>query len=256
MQLLLGDYAQGFNRRHRRVGHLFQGRYKSLLVEDGDYFLECSRYIHLNPSRADIARPAELYPWSSYRAFVGGPCVVDWVATERTLGAFESPDHYRQFVESGRDEPPVNPFERAKAGFVLGGEAFVEKVRGMLAESPHENAQATLRALARAQGSPSPAAVRAAVADVFGDLSACQRRRLEMFALRAFTWLSAKEIGDAVGTAAGAVSKAHKQIGARLAQDAELARRLRLIADGLDRPPRPDVLRPADTPEFERRTAP
>ncbi len=47
-----------FNRRHRRVGSLWQGPYKAVLVEDGDYFLECSRYIHLNPSRANLAGPA------------------------------------------------------------------------------------------------------------------------------------------------------------------------------------------------------
>src|SRR5436309_422779 len=52
MQTLLGSYAQRFNECHDRVGHLWQGRYRGLLVEDGDYFLECSRYIHLNPVRA------------------------------------------------------------------------------------------------------------------------------------------------------------------------------------------------------------
>ena len=52
MQQILGVYASGFNRRHKRVGHLWQGRYKAILVEEGEYFLECSRYIHLNPNRS------------------------------------------------------------------------------------------------------------------------------------------------------------------------------------------------------------
>ena len=61
-----GDYARRFNARHRRVGHLFQGRYKAILVEDGDYLMECSRYIHLNQissllNRAKLTRPAERY---------------------------------------------------------------------------------------------------------------------------------------------------------------------------------------------------
>ena len=58
---LNGDYARWFNRRHKRVGHLWQGRYKAILVEDGRYFQECSRYIHLNPNRAKLTRPAGRY---------------------------------------------------------------------------------------------------------------------------------------------------------------------------------------------------
>ncbi|MBI3268167.1 MAG: transposase [Planctomycetes bacterium] len=61
------DYVRNFNFRHRRVGHLWQGRFKAILVEDGPSFLECARYTHLNPNRAKLTRPAERYRWSSYR---------------------------------------------------------------------------------------------------------------------------------------------------------------------------------------------
>ncbi len=104
----------------------------------------------------------ELIP-KGYRNFVGGPTVVDWVAAERTLGFFGSPGHYREFVESGRDEEPVSPFERAKAGLVLGGETFVRGVMKLLEKSSHDHAAATLQALERTQSSPSVEAVRAAV---------------------------------------------------------------------------------------------
>ena len=129
MQRILGVYAGGFNRRHKRVGHLWQGRYKAILVEDGEYFLECSRYIHLNPNRSGMTRSAQLYPWSSYRNYIGGQTEVDWVATERTLSHFDTRTDYRDFVESGRGEEPISPFFRAKVGLVLGSEAFFEKIR-------------------------------------------------------------------------------------------------------------------------------
>ncbi len=77
-----GDYVRHFNFRHKRVGALWQGRYKAILVQDASYLLECSRYIHLNPNRAKITRPAERYRWSSYRNYVGGLSTVPWYETD------------------------------------------------------------------------------------------------------------------------------------------------------------------------------
>ena len=72
MRQLNGEYAQLFNRRHRTVGHLFQGRYKAILVQKETYLLELTRYIVLNPLRANIVASLEQWPWSSYRYFEGG----------------------------------------------------------------------------------------------------------------------------------------------------------------------------------------
>ncbi len=128
MRQLNGDYGQAFNRRHGRVGHLWQGRYKAIDVEDSRCFLECSRYIHLNPNRSRITRPAERYPWSSYRNYLGvGVPRARWVSTRRTLDNFDGEvEHYRTSVEAGIGEKPVSPFERAVARLVLGGEAVVK----------------------------------------------------------------------------------------------------------------------------------
>ena len=67
MRHLNGVYTQRFNRRHKRVGHVFQGRYKAILVQKDNYLLELSRYIVLNPVRAQMVRSAKDWPWSSYR---------------------------------------------------------------------------------------------------------------------------------------------------------------------------------------------
>jgi hypothetical protein len=93
-------YAIYFNKKYRFVGHLFQDRYRSELIEKTPYLLEISRYIHLNPVRANIVPKPEMYEWSSYRVYTGDQRdrLTD---TEKILGCFSPPQvqRYRQFVE-------------------------------------------------------------------------------------------------------------------------------------------------------------
>lgn len=111
MRHLNGEYAHAFNFRHKRVGHLWQGRYKAIVVQDAGYMKECSRYIHLNPNRAKLTRPAERYRWSSYRNYVGGPAAVSWVSTHAVLAEFGGDGKaYRDYVESGKGEALISPF--------------------------------------------------------------------------------------------------------------------------------------------------
>lgn len=126
MRHINGDYARWFNTQHRRVGHLWQGRYRAILVQEAIYLAECSRCIHLNPNRSRIRRPAERYRWSSYRDYVGGSVVAACVDVGRVLGFFDGDARkYGAYVEAGRGEKPIDPFERAAAGMVLGGEGVL-----------------------------------------------------------------------------------------------------------------------------------
>ena len=84
MRRLNGVYSQWFNRRHGRVGHVFQGRYKAILVDKENYLLELCRYIVLNPVRAKIAATAEDWQWSSYRATAGKISPPKWLVTDFT----------------------------------------------------------------------------------------------------------------------------------------------------------------------------
>ena len=84
MRQLNGVYTQTFNRRHKRVGHIFQGRYKSILVEKGPHLLELCRYIVLNPVKAGMVKRPEHWLWSSYKATAGmskadGFLSMDWI---------------------------------------------------------------------------------------------------------------------------------------------------------------------------------
>ncbi len=81
-------YTQDFNRRHRRSGHLFQGRYKAILVEKDSYLLELSRYIHLNPVRVGAVSRAWEYSWSSAAVYVGKAAVAEFLTVGDVLAHF------------------------------------------------------------------------------------------------------------------------------------------------------------------------
>jgi len=105
MQKLLTWYAQYYNRRHKRTGHLFENRYKSILCDEDNYLLALVRYIHLNPIRAGIVKTMEeldYYPWSGYRSIIG-KAKYPWMDTEYVLIQFsdtrgKSPREYRKFM--------------------------------------------------------------------------------------------------------------------------------------------------------------
>ena len=90
MRQLNGVYTQRFNRTHERVGHVFQGRYKSILVEKERYLLELSRYVVLNPVRAKIVHDPGEWPWSSYRAMLGEDACPRWLQRDWLLSQFGS----------------------------------------------------------------------------------------------------------------------------------------------------------------------
>ncbi|MGG7056547.1 REP-associated tyrosine transposase, partial [Nitrosomonas sp. ANs5] len=88
MRQLNGVYTQTFNRAHNRVGHVYQGRYKAILVEKESYLLELSRYVVLNPVRAGRVKDVEQWPWSSYSAMIGKSSRPEWLQTDWMLSQF------------------------------------------------------------------------------------------------------------------------------------------------------------------------
>ena len=110
MHWLLGAYAQWFNRRHGRTGHLYDRRFKNLLVENEEYLLTVTRYIALNPVKAGIVARPEDYVWSSYRARAAYEAAPSWLtmgAVQAMFGADpqEGREAYRTFVDEGMSEP-------------------------------------------------------------------------------------------------------------------------------------------------------
>ncbi len=130
MRQLNGPYTQGYNRRHRRVGHVFQGRFKAILVEREVHLLELCRYVVLNPVRAHLVDHPEDWAWSNYRATAGlesGPPFLHIAWTWGQLGARPCTAHrrYKTFVAEGIGKP--GPWEHLRGQLYLGDEAFVAK---------------------------------------------------------------------------------------------------------------------------------
>ncbi len=135
MKYLNGSYTQSFNRLHQLFGHVFQGRYKAILVDKESYLLELSRYIVLNPVRALMVRSAKEWRWSSYRATAGQteahPCLtIDLVLSLLGKRRRKAQENYRAFVVEGRNQP--SPWERLKNQIYLGSDQFVEDVQSKL----------------------------------------------------------------------------------------------------------------------------
>ncbi len=137
MRQLNGVYTQRFNRRHGKVGHLFQGRYKAILVEKEGYLLELARYIVLNPVRAKMVKTPERYPWSSYQPMLGLAPVppalaIEWVLDQFARTRATARRRYAKFVHDGIGVP--GPWEEVKGQVLLGSEAFIERLAPQLQE--------------------------------------------------------------------------------------------------------------------------
>ena len=138
MRQLNGVYTQRFNQVHNRVGHVFQGRYKAILVQKDAYLLELARYVVLNPVRARMVRTARDWVWSSYRATAGMAAIPNWLETAWVLAAFaegipEGQSAYRRFVAEGKKRP--SPWEDLKNQIFLGSDAFVDEMQGKVASN-------------------------------------------------------------------------------------------------------------------------
>jgi putative transposase len=170
MHFLNSSYAGYFNLRHRRVGHLFQGRFKAQLIEEEGHYREISRYLHLNPVRAKLAKGPEEWPWSSYPGYHRAAKVLGWVTYDRVLSEFakdkvEARRRYRQFVAAGIAQPPACPWAKAFGGLIVGSEAFAQRIRRLLGDRPTDP---DVPQLAHLRARPSLEQIIGAVAGHFG----------------------------------------------------------------------------------------
>ena len=134
MHSLITGYTIYFNKKHKRHGHLFQGRFKSILIEAVSYAKELSRYIHLNPVRAGLVERPESYAWSSYEYYRGMSMPARWLETSVVLRLFgeqlkESKKAYVEFVMHGiGEEAPASIKDSMRTG-VLGSEEFIARIK-------------------------------------------------------------------------------------------------------------------------------
>ena len=217
LRYLNGVYTQAFNRRHKRVGHLFQGRYKAILVEKDSYFLELSRYIHLNPWRVRRSIDPIKYPWSSLGSYVGARTAPSWLTVRDVMSQFGSKGKrgYREFVAEGIKEGIRTPWSEVRGQAVMGSEEFIEEMMNRHAGKKTE--------VARRQElvGIKPEAIMVAVGQYYGIKPAemkgrgwryTEPRYVASYLMRRYGLLGLREIGERVGLHFSAVGNAVQRV--------------------------------------------
>jgi REP element-mobilizing transposase RayT len=143
MQRVLTTYSQYHNRKYKKIGHVFQGRYKSILCHTDRYLGELVRYIHLNPVRAKMVKRPERFQYSGHRAYIGldQSGLVDTEPVLRYFGASkkQAVEVYTRFVESALGEPSQGQYYRAAEGRLLGAQDFIDQVKHRIGDHKSVN---------------------------------------------------------------------------------------------------------------------
>jgi putative transposase len=210
------SYTGYYNRRHRRIGHLYQGRFKAIVVDEDSYLLELSRYVHLNPirirpkaQRAEPERAREIsqYRWSSLPGYIDGKRKDSWITYQAVLGYVGgSRRKYAAFVQEGLRQGVGTPWDDLLAQMVLGDRNFLERLKGMKNAVIKGSAkdQPTYRMIQRVE----PEALLKQAADYFrlteADLTKKrgqhrQERALVMELLHRYSGLKQRMIGERFG---------------------------------------------------------
>jgi putative transposase len=194
MHRLLGRYAQRFNKRHGRRGHLFQERFKNVLVEEECYGVELARYLALNPVRAGIVARPEDWPWSSYAARAGLVSCPEWLTIDPGLEQFGTDrpsrqEGWRNFVLD-KLESQEHFLDRAIAQIYLGSPSWIDRIQAMLDQE--EKSAEHVRAQVH-PGRPDLEAVIEAVATTFDTTGEAIERSHGTLARRLVAWFAFEE---------------------------------------------------------------
>jgi putative transposase len=219
MHALQSGYTTYLNKKRNRSGHLFQGRFKSVLVEKDSYLLELSRYIHMNPVRAHLVERPEEYPYSSCRAYVD-PEKKTFVSTGLILAMAGGPENYRRFVETALLQELPNPSKNVYGGMILGSKGFIKETIGRLKDA--ERPEVSYRRNLRSADLDDIVALLSRHFKVTKDtvLTVMPYRAYAVYLAKKFTPLSNPEIGVYFGDITfSAVTKIASRLKARMKED-------------------------------------
>jgi REP element-mobilizing transposase RayT len=242
MQWLNVSYATYHNRKYHRSGHLFQGRFKSVLVDADEYLKHLSRYIHLNPVRAKIVQKPEEYRWSSYPAFIGKTKVPEWLETGWLLSSFgkkkkAAMQNYEAFVDGVDSDTLENPAKDLVGGFILGDSDFVNWVKETFLSK--RNDEDEIPQLKRLKPQVTVDAIVQAVCASFGSSEKQIRekgrkgnkaRDIAIYLARDLSRSSCKELGHFFGSISGAaITVRYNHVTTEMQGDRRLNRQLKRI---------------------------
>lgn len=239
MQWINVSYATYFNRKRGRHGHLFQGRFKAILIDADAYLKHLSRYIHLNPVRAKMVPRPSNYQWSSYSAFIGKSKTPPYLETDWLLSNFatskeEAKRKYKDFVEGADIKTLENPNRQLTAGFILGDPDFVNWVKETFLSGRKDEKE--IPQLKRLKPKVPLETVLKAVCEEFncGEEQLITKgrkknkaREVAIYLAREVSGMSGKDLGDRFGGVSGAlITIMYNRIVAESAQNRRLKRRI------------------------------
>ncbi len=227
-------YTRWINWREKRTGHLFQGRYKAVLVDRDSYLLELVRYIHLNPVRAGLVPKHEEYPWSSHRTYLGRE-MLPWLTTDWILGQFgksvaRARTAYMAFVHEGAGGERRPEFHGAGVDSrFLGDDSFMNKCLAGTGGMPH-----------RLTAQQITDKVCLAYQIDLSDLQSKSQQRIASEARAVAGWLAhgsgvtLSDVARLVNRDAGSISSAVRRLSDRMQENPELAKRMKSLQAGIE----------------------
>ena len=227
-----GAYTTYFNIKRGRSGHLFQGRFKGILIERDAYGKELSRYIHLNPVRAGVVKDPLEYGWSSYQYYIGKERKPAWLTTEWVLGYFSGRGHpgyrrYREFVEKGLTMELESPLREVTASTFLGSEGFIKKIRKEYLEDKIFDKR-NLPAVKQILKGPSLEEIEKAVAKAVGKEHVFYKKLCIHFSHQ-YSGMGLDEIGKHFGMKGGAVSQSSRRFKGAIDENKGMERTTNII---------------------------
>ncbi len=236
MQYINGSYTTYVNAKRKRSGHLFQGRYKAIIVDIDNYLLELSRYIHLNPVRAKMVKKPEEYTYSSYKAFISnqreGALTKELLMSMMGNNSGESKRKYKAFVESAIGIEQENPLKSVYGGIILGKISFIkETLTRLKTEYLQEEEIANRRALRTIYGVEE---IIDMVSDHFQvkkkditENNKPEQRKISLYLIKKHTGATNKAIGEVFGGITySAVAKLYKRFTKNVEEDRKLRKKL------------------------------
>ncbi|MBN2060037.1 MAG: transposase, partial [Deltaproteobacteria bacterium] len=234
MHHINGAYTNYFNTKRKRAGHLFQGRYKALLVDIDEYAQELSRYIHLNPAKAGMVEKPEEYKWSSYQDYIGFNKSPDWLFTDFVLSLFDrelsvARKQYRKFVESMVNIEYESPLKNVFASTILGGSNFINEIREKYLDTKKPDRD--LPDLKHFHEIPDVEDIMKQTAKAF-DEDAALLKRVQIYLFHKFSGQKLKDIGVHFGIGVSGVSQTSRRVAMQIRNDKRLKKKVdKLILD-------------------------
>ncbi|MGD2029706.1 MAG: transposase [Desulfobacterales bacterium] len=240
MQWVGTTYTRRFNLKHSRSGHLFQGRFKSILVQNDAYLMQLSCYIHRNPLRAGLVNRLTDYRWSSYRSYAYKSSYIRWLNTDLILSQFKGKDSYKAYREKVQkySEEDAKIFENLRHGIVFGTKNYLKKITEKHLKKKSDEELPQLNRVLKDKD-PAKLLKRAAKAINF-DLKKLgqsnrifqkdvQDRDVLLYFLRGTGLYTNKQIGELFGLTYSAVSRRASIVKSKISKPSEMKRKYSLI---------------------------